>query len=169
MVLTVRNNKGFSLIEMMIALVIILFTMLAMFAALATSISVNLGNDIRNAAIKLTNQTAEVLLALPFDRVTTSCGITPDPNTTNYNPAYTYSAGNPCIGTHTEPDGSVINLFTRYPNPVLTVRGYQENYNIIWNVAALNDNLRQITITVSYDYRGEDFTNVAVIYKHKAL
>ena len=77
MVVIVRNNKGFSLIEMMIALVIMAFTLLALSAAMVNSISVNLENELRNTAIRLTNQTAEVLLALPIDSIN-SCGLTPD-------------------------------------------------------------------------------------------
>ena len=73
----VRNSNGFSLIEMMTALVIIALTLLVLSAVLIHAIKINVVNDLRNAAVRLTNQTAEILLALPFDSVR-SCGLTAD-------------------------------------------------------------------------------------------
>jgi prepilin-type N-terminal cleavage/methylation domain-containing protein len=155
-----RNSNGFSLVEMLVALVIIAITLLGLSAATLSSINVNLGNDLRNTGVRLTNQTAEILLALPVDGIN-SCGMTPDPDGPNYNASYTYDDTNACLGIGAD--------YTRFPNPVQSVKGFKQNFNITWGVTALNSNLRQITITVAYRYRNENFTNNAVIYKHRAL
>ena len=91
------NSDGFSLIEMLIAVVIIALTLLALCSAMANAISANLGNELRNTAVRLTNQTAEVLLALPIDSIQ-SCGMTADPDARNYDVSYTYNSTNACLG-----------------------------------------------------------------------
>lgn len=160
MEIVARNSNGFSLVEMLVALVIISITLLGLSAVTLSSITVNLGNDLRNTGVRLTNQTAEVFLALPVDGII-SCGMTPDPDGPNYNTSYTYDDTNACLGTGAD--------YKRYPNPVQSVKGFKQNFNITWGVTTLNGNLRQITITVAYRYRNENFTNNAVIYKHRTL
>jgi prepilin-type N-terminal cleavage/methylation domain-containing protein len=154
------NSNGFSLIEMLVAVVIIAFTLLALCAAMVNAISANLGNELRNTAVRITNQTAEVLLALPIDSIQ-SCGATADPLAGNYNVSYTYDSSNACLGIATD--------YQKYPRPEHAVKGFQQRFNIIWEVTSLSDNLRQVTITVAYRYREEHFENRAVIYKHRTL
>ena len=157
---TVRNNKGFSLIELMVAVVIIAVSMLALSSVMINAITVNLGNDLRNTAMRLTQQTAETLLALPIESIS-SCGLTPDKNASNYNAAYTYDNANICLGNPEE--------YKNYPDPVQSIKGFQQPFNIAWGVTALSSDLRQITISVSYRHRDEDHINNAVVYKHRTL
>jgi Tfp pilus assembly protein PilV len=145
---------------MLVAVVIIAFTLLALCSAMVNAISANLGNELRNTAVRLTNQTAEVLLTLPIDSIQ-SCGATADPLARNYNVSYTYDSSNACLGIDTD--------YQKYPGPVQSVKGFQQSFNIIWDVTALSDNLRQVTITVAYRHRDEHFENSAVIYKHRTL
>lgn len=154
------NSDGFSLVEMLIAVVIIALTLLALCSAMANAISANLGNELRNTAVRLTNQTAEVLLALPIDSIQ-SCGMTSDPDARNYDVSYTYNSTNACLGIAAD--------YQKYPAPRQSVKGFQQRFNIIWAVTSLSDNLRQVTITVAYRYREEHFGNNAVIYKHRTL
>ena len=154
------NSSGFSLVEMLIAVVIIAFTLLALSAAMVNSISANLGNELRNTAVRLTNQTAEVLLALPIGSIQ-SCGATADPLAKKFNASYTYNSSNACLGTATD--------YQKYPNPEQSVKGFQQGFNIIWDITSLSDNLRQVIITVAYRHREEYFENSAVIYKHRTL
>ncbi len=155
MVVTARNNKGFSLIEMMIAVVIILFSMLAMFAAFGSSISVNVSNDMRNTAVRLTNQTAEVIQSLAFTDtwVVDNDGL------------------GPTATTHDRDDLDADQNQKGFPRETQVVRGVQRAYVISWGVSDLNDNLKQVDIAVSYldPKEGTTITNNAVIYKHKAL
>jgi prepilin-type N-terminal cleavage/methylation domain-containing protein len=155
---TVRNNKGFSLIELMVAVVIIAVAMLALSSVMINAITVNLGNDLRNTSLRLTQQTAEALLALPIESIS-SCGLTPDKNASNYSAAYTYDNANKCLGNTEE--------YKNYPDPVQSIKGFQQPFNIAWSVTALSNDLRQITISVSYRHRNEDHLNNAVVYKHR--
>ncbi|MBI5874446.1 MAG: prepilin-type N-terminal cleavage/methylation domain-containing protein [Deltaproteobacteria bacterium] len=154
-----RQETGFSLIEMMIALFILTVAVLGLLELTITSIKTNMQNDMRNASIRLTSQTAEILLALPIDSVAT-CGLTPDASGSNYNSLYTYSASNTCLYT---------SDYARYPNPSQAIRSGTVNYNIYWSVSSPTNDIRQITITVSYFYRGQQYSNTAVIYKHRAV
>jgi prepilin-type N-terminal cleavage/methylation domain-containing protein len=156
---TVRNSKGFSLIEMMIAIVIMAISFLALSAAMVSSISVNIENELMNNAVRLTIQTAEVLLSQPIDSVN-SCGVTADPEAPGYSGAYTYDDSNDCLGAET-------GDYLRFTNPDQIIKGVSQKYNVIWDVTVLNSNLRQITISVDYRYRGQNHMNHAVIYKHR--
>jgi prepilin-type N-terminal cleavage/methylation domain-containing protein len=155
-----RSDQGFSLVEMMIAMVIIVFSLLALSSVVINAIGANLGNELRNAAAGLTGQTAEVMLALPIEDVM-SCGLTADPDALNYKTSYVYSDSNTCLGTGTD--------YLKYPNPVQSIKGSRKNFNITWVVTDLNSDLRQVTITVAYKHKGVNFTNSAVVYKHRIL
>lgn len=141
-----RDSRGFSLVEMMIALFILSVSILALLSLTLTSIQVNLRNDIRNTAIRLTNQTAEILLVQPIGNVV-SGGLTP------------YDGTNSALS----PD------FRQYPNPLQTIRGSTQTYAVTWVVANLTNDLSQITITVQYNYKGTQYTNSTVVYKHRAV
>lgn len=148
MALIVKCNKGFSLIELMIALFILAFSLLGFLGVMATSIDSNLQNELRNTAIGLTTQVAETLLAQDFDAVAPAdCSLTP------------YDGTNTCIGSN----------FQMYPNPNITVRGFTQTYTITWTITDLNLNLKQITINTTYTHRGQNFSHDSVIYKHREL
>jgi len=158
------THKGFSLVEMMIALFILTVAVLGLLELTITSIRTNLQNDMRNTSIRLTSQTAEILLAQPIDSVAT-CGLTPDSSTgaMNYNSSYTYTTANACLYASADTD------VKKYPNPSQAIRSGTVNYNIYWSVLSPTNDIRQITITVSYFYRGQQYSNTAVIYKHRAV
>jgi len=140
-----NNKKGFSLIEMMIAMMIIMVTMLALLTSILTSMSANMGNEIRNTAIRVTNETAEALLALPIDDSELSTGSTH----TN-----TFSADQRVKG---------------FPNPAQTIRVYAITYAITWSVTPPSANLKQVSIDVSYNFKNKNYTNSSLIYKHRAI
>jgi prepilin-type N-terminal cleavage/methylation domain-containing protein len=156
-----KSSKGFSLIEMMVALVVIAFTLLALSGAMVSSVTVSMENELRNAAVRLTNKTAEVLLALPIES-TNTCGITPEPGVPNYNASYSYDDTNTCLGV-------VADEYKKYPNPIQSTKGFQQKFNIVWTVSPLNNNLKQITIAVAYKHSNGNHINNAVIYKHRTL
>lgn len=144
----VRSSKGFSLIELMIAVVIIMISMLSLLTAIITSMNVNLENDLRNTAIRLTNQTAEALLTLPLEPVI-------DAELTD--------------GSHSRTAGSTAQDEKGFPLRAQTVRAIQKDYAIAWTVAPQTVNMKEITITVSYTHKNKSYSNTAVIYKHKVL
>jgi len=151
MVLTVRSNKGFSLVELMIALFILAFSLLGFLGVMASSIDSNIKNELRNTGIALTTQVAETLLAQDFDNLaaSSSCSLTP------------HSSSNTCL----------VSDYTMYPDPgVITVRGLTAPiYTVTWSITDLNTNLKEIELTLNYTYRGENFSYQTVVYKHKGL
>jgi prepilin-type N-terminal cleavage/methylation domain-containing protein len=153
------NSDGFSLVEMMTALVIVALTLLVLSATLIHAIKVNVVNDLRNAAIRLTNQTAEVILSLPFESIH-SCGVTADPDSANYVDSYRYDDGNTCLNEYP-------GDYLKYPNPFQTIKGFRQRFNITWDVLELNEDLRQITILVVYNESNEEHLHSMVLYRHR--
>ena len=160
MAATVRNNRGFSLVEMLVAVVLIAFALMALSTMMVHLVYANVENDMRNTAVRLTNQTEAILLALPLDSLR-SCGLTSNPNAPNYDASYTYSSANECLGSGTE--------YQKYPDPEQSVRGTIQQYNITWSVSALSDSLREITVIVSYRYNETDHINSSVIYRNRMV
>jgi len=152
MVITVRNNKGFSLIELLIALVILQLSLLGLLAVMTNSINANLNNEFRNTAIRLTAQTAEALYGVSFNdnwaTDTTGTGI-----------------------PHVRINGNTDQDLKGFPQVLQNIRGgFQQTYNISWTVTDQSPELKEIVITVQYnDRRVGTFSNNAVIYKHLAL
>lgn len=138
------NDSGFSLLEMMIADIILLISILGLFSLTTKSMEVNNRNEIRNTGIRITTQVAEIILAQPFDNIV-SGGLSP------------YNNSNPAL----TPD------FRQYPNPDQTIRGFTQLYNVTWNVIALTNDLREIQISVLSTYLGQQYSNNAVVYKHR--
>ncbi len=65
----VDDNRGFTLVEMMMATFILAVSILGLASATLTSIKTNKQNELRNAAIRLTNETVESYLVESIDTV----------------------------------------------------------------------------------------------------
>ena len=146
-----RNSNGFSLIELMVAIVFIMISMLALLSATVTTIQTNAKNELRNSAIRITNQTAETLLSLPIN----------DTDLADTQPS------TPTL--HTRVSGSSDQDKKGFPPTEMTIRGYRQTYTIQWEVEDKTPIVKEITITVSYQHRGQTYSNTAVIYKHRAV
>ncbi len=140
------GEKGFTLLEMMIALFILTVSILGMTSLTLTSIQANHQNDLRNTAIKLTSEIAEILLTQPSVNIV-SGGLTP------------YAATNTAL----------VPSYLSYPNPNQPVKGGSQPYTATWIATTLTSQLTQIDITVSYTYKGQTHTNNATIYKNEAM
>lgn len=138
-------ERGVTLIELMVALMILVVGILALLNLTITSIQTNLENDLRNSGVRLTNQIAETLLAQSIDNVI-SGQLTP------------YDATN----------AALLPSYQVYPNPAQSIRGVNRTYTGRWTVRALSADLKEVTITVGWTHRSADYTNVTVIYKHRA-
>jgi prepilin-type N-terminal cleavage/methylation domain-containing protein len=145
----VPKNKGFTLIEMMIAIMIIMISMLALGTMMEMTIDTNMTNEMRSTAVRLTNQTAEALLAIP----TTQDSVI-DPLLTASTTTYTRIASD----SHQDSVG--------LPKTQQSIRGASKTFNIQWLVADTTPTMKQIQITVSYQYKGRTLTNSALVYKH---
>jgi Tfp pilus assembly protein PilV len=134
---------------MMISLVIIMISMLALNQMIVVSMSANLSNELRSASVRLTNQTAEALLAIPT---------TPD------------AAVDPLVsaGTWTRIANDSHQDSVGLPKIQQTIRGSTTTFNIIWTVADNTSTVKQIQISVGYPYSGQTMTNSTNIFKHAA-
>lgn len=159
MITNARSSEGFSLIELMTALVIIALALLALSSVLVYTIRINVANDLRNTTVRLMSHTGAALLALPFDAVR-SCGLTADPGAPNYDDSYRYDSGNDCLNVHPHD-------YLKYPNPIQTINGFRQRFNITWDVMPLGDDLRQITIRVSYNKSNEEHVHRSVLFRHR--
>jgi prepilin-type N-terminal cleavage/methylation domain-containing protein len=72
------NKKGLTLVEMMIALVILLLVFLALMQTALLSINANMNNLIRDEAVSLAEQHMIFIRNIPFDSVTVT-GFVADP------------------------------------------------------------------------------------------
>lgn len=144
MVRSARNNKGFSLIELMIAVVFIMISMMALATSVTVSMQTSLDNAFRDTAIRVANETAEALFSLT---------VFPSVDPELYE------------GLHTRIQDNITQSSKGIPNTVQTVRGRQIPFDITWNVVMTTSNVRQILITVKYVHRNQTHTNESVIYK----
>lgn len=138
--------KGFTLIEMMIAMFILSVSILALLSLTVTSIQANLQNDVRNTAVRLSSQAAEMLLAQDFNRIAAG-GLTPYDGT----------------------NSALLPDYKQYPNPAQTIRNATQTFNVTWTVSPSTTDLREIVITVQYTFRGKSYNNTTVIYKHRSV
>jgi competence protein ComGC len=141
------KDKGFTLVEMMMSIVIIMVSMMALVTMMTMSMNTNLANDMRSAAVRVTNQTAEALLAIPT---------TPD------------SAVDPLLsaGTYTRVSGNATQDSHGLPKKAQSIRGTSQNFDIQWSVADKTSTIKEIQIKVSYTFKGQTTANDMVVYKH---
>jgi prepilin-type N-terminal cleavage/methylation domain-containing protein len=151
-----NKKKGFTLIELMIAMLIIMVSMLALLTAITTSMRTNMQNEVRNAGIRVANQTVEALLTLRDD----------DTELT--------------IGSHARTPGNTTQAGKGIPDTSQKIRDYTMNYSIGWMVSQLTTsltstqntevpNLKQLNVTVGYIFSNVTTTHTVVAYKSSKL
>jgi Tfp pilus assembly protein PilV len=147
MVQPVPRNEGFTLVEMMISIVIIMISMLALVTMMTKAINTNMTNEMRTASVRLTNQTAEALLSIPTTSTTVDPLVTAGSYARIANDSHQDSMGLPKIQQ--------------------TIRGTSKTFTINWKVTDTTPTIKQIEIGVSYIlYSNQTFTNSMVVYKH---
>ncbi len=134
------NKKGFSLVEVMIALVILLLVFMGLIQASIVSIGANMRNEIRDEATRLTSDIMTQLRAAPFDDLDrspiTAAPATPDP--ANFT--------------------VVAALTTR------SIRNTTIPYTVNVTIQLLDTDHKQITITTQWTWQGETMTHTIVTY-----
>jgi prepilin-type N-terminal cleavage/methylation domain-containing protein len=131
-----RSNKhrvfttidGFTLLEVLVALVILSISILGLTATILTSIQSNLRNELRNTAVGLSSQISNELISSSIDEIS---------------------------------DISEVRS--------MNVRGATIPYLISCEVSGLSHDTIQIDISVQYSYRGQNFANNTVLYKHRSM
>jgi prepilin-type N-terminal cleavage/methylation domain-containing protein len=145
----ISSKKGFTLIELMIAVFIIAISMLAMVSSMMTAIRVNVDNDARNTAIRLTNQTAEILHALQWANVGVPLTLRVDAELS--------------AGLHTRVTGDASQDAKGFPALQQSIRNFRQDYRIQWNVEDRSLNTKRITIAVLYTRSGQNLNDPARI------
>ena len=74
------NKKGVSLVEIMIALVILLLVFLALMQTALVSIDANMKNVLRDEAVSIAEQRLNEARSLPFDSLVDDAAALPTPN-----------------------------------------------------------------------------------------
>jgi len=151
MVRHVRNSSGFSLVEVMIALVVLLLVFMGLMQTALLSIDSNMRNVLRDEALRIAAERLEETRGLPFDSIVS------DPAGVAVNlPA----CGNPPIND------------ANYP--VLIERNFRNIQDFPYGTrSTVTDmdgppaNTKQIQITVRWEYRDECFTHSIISLRRR--
>lgn len=146
--LRARSDKGFSLIELLIAMFIIMVSMLATLSMTLYAMRANMDNEMRTTATRIINQTGEVLMTLPLTPPLTSPELT---------------AGNHSRGLNNPQQDEL-----GFPSKLQTVRGSRQEFTIGWQVVPKGDAVR-IDVTVSYMFRNKTFYRYATLFKEDKI
>jgi prepilin-type N-terminal cleavage/methylation domain-containing protein len=134
-----RNKKGVTLVEVMIALVILLVVFMGLIQASLLSIENTATTALRDEAVRLAAETVTALKASPFDDLDRKPATNPDPN-------FTLSS----TGSATE-RGNASRLGI---NTVRTSRNLASNYVIDITIDNRFDgNNTQVTVLVKWDWK----------------
>jgi|Deesub1362B_J571_1020462.scaffolds.fasta_scaffold00061_113 prepilin-type N-terminal cleavage/methylation domain-containing protein len=133
------DNRGFTLIELMISLVIILIMMLGIIGMLTLSMQENIDSMLREEAIKVAEEILNEIRALPFEEVAPS-GTWSDAN-------FEAVLGYPS----TDPDPNALN-----PPLDRGFRGFIIHYTPKVRVTYYGNlpDLKEIEVTVEWEFKG---------------
>jgi type IV pilus assembly protein PilV len=129
------KDKGFTLIEVMIALVVMLFVFLALLQTALLSIDSNMRNVLRDEAVRIAEERMNEARNLSFDSLASD---------TNPLPANSCPNGFPTEGELIEREFRNIASFDFCTNVT---------------VDDLDSDNKQVTITVGWVWKGEDYTH----------
>lgn len=137
-----ENRYGFSLVEVMIALIILLLVFMGLLQSALLGIDSNMRNILRDEAIRIAAERMEEVRSIPFNSVVSD----PSPGDNLMLPA----CANPPVG-----DGG--------PYEVEIQRDFRNIQNFPFGtrmtVTNLDADTRQIQITVRWEYRNDCFTH----------
>ena len=138
----VNNSAGLSLVEVIIALLILLFTFTGLLLSALLSIDQNVTNLLREEAVSIATIRMEEAMNMPFDSVANDTAVDPVPLP---------FCGNPPVS-----DAG--------PYPVKVVRSIRNMGNYPFGtrmtLAAISDpDTRMITVLVRWEYKGECYTH----------
>jgi prepilin-type N-terminal cleavage/methylation domain-containing protein len=140
-------QKGVSLVEVMIALVILLIVFIGLIQASLLTIQANVRNSARDEAVRITADQMDRLRAASFDDMNRDSTTDADP--LNYSIIY----------------GTAVATTTR-PDLRRQLRGATVDYTVTVTICgtscALDANHKRITVTTGWSWQGETFTHSAV-------
>ena len=147
----VSSNRGFTLVEMLVAMVIILVALLGLVQAAFLSIDNNLKNLLRDEAVRLAEEQMNVFKSLPINDVPYNPSNSSGLKATNNQAIYP----NPDLNNH---------AFVRY------FGSYQGKYYVYLTINNLTSDhsKKSIQVTVGWNYKNESppITNIGTEYQY---
>ena len=132
------NNKGMSLIELMIAMSIILIMFLTLLMTSLLSSTTNMQNIIRDEAIQIAEMKQVELGNIEFDNLPGEAGVE-------------------TIAENPDLQRTIRNFNVDFTSTV-----------VVEDHPAVNPLARQINVTVAWSYKGEDYTHSVATIKRKS-
>jgi prepilin-type N-terminal cleavage/methylation domain-containing protein len=141
MVQPVKTNKGVTLIELMVVLIITLIMMLGVYGMLTITMQENIESLLREEAIRIAEEILNQIRALPFDKI--------QPDGTWTDDEFQAVLGYPS----TDPDPDKLN-----PPLDRSFRGFIVHYTPVIKVTSYGTkpDLKEVEVTIRWQYR--DFT-----------
>ena len=147
------NKKGFSLVEVMIALVVLLLVFLALMQTALVSIDSNMKNNLRDEAANIAGMRMEQARNLRYTQS--------NDNLTSDGTAFTVVELPDCSAALT----ALINGEVVQRN----VRNITANFCTNRTVTVIDTNTRSITIRVGWRWRGEDYNhNIRTVVRRQS-
>lgn len=140
--IVLRNKKGVTLVEVLIALVILLIVFMGLIQASLLSIDTNASNILRDEAVRLASDTLAALRSSPFD----------DLNRDNA------SDGGGFVMSSTGTAGQQTNARNLGINTRRSVRNIlAANYVVTVTIITLDTDNKQVTVLVNWDWKERTF------------
>jgi len=127
-----RDNKGFTLIEILIAMVIILVLLMALVQAALLSIDSNLRNLLRDEAVRVAEERMNGMLV--------------DSAGTQYQGFRTLPFDSPLLVATAQCTGADVSR---------SFRNATRNYRVCWNIQDATADVKRIEVIVGWDYKNE--------------
>ncbi|MEO0228300.1 MAG: prepilin-type N-terminal cleavage/methylation domain-containing protein [candidate division WOR-3 bacterium] len=137
--IVIRDKGGFTLIEVMIAFVIILVTMLGLLNLTAQVTAVSVKNTIRDEGIKVTEEVMAQIKALPYAKIVTNTPYTITRNLRNFQMPYSLSV--------------IVRVNPNSSDEIVVTSTNSESSSV---KAA---NAKTIDVTVTWQYRGTKYSH----------
>jgi len=137
---TAYPNKGFTLIEALVALFLLALVLLGLLAGLLTVHQYNLMNLLRDEAGSIAQECIENLRSQPFASLTATDIPCDNPTTV--------AVGTPCLNT------AGVNIVSRQ------IRNVNTTYRVGWTIVDRGANLKEVDVRVCWNYRGRDYSYV---------
>ncbi len=139
-----KKSKGFTLVEALVALVILAILLLGLLAGLLTAVRYNLVNNLRDEAKNIALECAENIRNSDFTSLTTG--------SVSCEASKPVVVSSPCTDIGTRISASTPEMVRRKK------RNAEVNYTIGWDISG-SGNVRQVRITVCWTYAGRSYSH----------
>ena len=145
----VNPNRGFTLIEALVALVILAITLSGLLAGLLASIDYKLRNLIRDEAKAIALECVENIRNTPYDNI-------PPNGSVSCNAQNPVPVAAPCTTVGTRISNGTPEIATRQ------IRNTSISYTLGWNISSSN-NVKQVKINVCWNHQGRNHSHTVTM------